>query len=46
MSPEDAVSELDASDNPLLVFRDANSERINVLYRQKDGHYELIDPES
>ncbi len=46
MSPEDAVSELDASDEPLLVFRDARSERINVLYRQKDGHYALIDPES
>ena len=46
MSPEDAVLELDASDDPLLVFRDANSERINVLYRQKDGHYGLIDPES
>ena len=46
MSPEDALSELEASNEQLLVFRDANSERINVLYRQKDGHYELIDPES
>ncbi len=46
MSPEDAVSELEASGDQLLVFRDANSERINVLYRQKDGHYGLLDPES
>ena len=46
MSPEDAVCELEASDDQLLVFRDANSERINVLYRQKNGHYGLLDPES
>lgn len=45
MSAEDAAMELDASDDELLVFREARSDRINVLYRQKDGNYGLIDPE-
>lgn len=46
MSAEDAVMELEASDDELLVYREAQSERIQVLYRQKDGNYGLIDPES
>ena len=45
MSAEDAVLELESSKEDLLVFRDAQSERIHVLYRQKDGNYGLIDPE-
>ena len=44
MSPEDAVLELEASEEELLVFRETQSERIHVLYRQKDGNYGLIDP--
>ena len=43
---EDAVMELEVSDDEVLVFRDAQSNRINVLYRQKDGNYGLIDPEA
>jgi putative sigma-54 modulation protein len=46
MSAEDAVMELEASEEDLLVYREAQSERIQVLYRQKDGNYGLIDPES
>ena len=46
MSAEDAVMELDASGEELLVFREAQSERIQVLYRQRDGNFALIDPES
>jgi putative sigma-54 modulation protein len=46
MSAEDAVMELEASQDQVLVYRDAQSERIRVLYRQKDGNYGLIDPES
>jgi putative sigma-54 modulation protein len=45
MSAEDAVLELEASEDELLVYREAQSERIQVLYRQKDGNYGLIEPE-
>ena len=46
MSAEDAVMQLDASGDDLLVFREAQSSRINVLHRRKDGSFDLIDPES
>ncbi len=45
MSAEDAVLELEATAEDLLVFREAETSRINVVYRQKDGSFGLIDPE-
>jgi putative sigma-54 modulation protein len=45
MSAEDAVMELEATAEDLLVFREAATSRINVVYRQKDGNFGLIDPE-
>ena len=41
MSAEDAALELDATAEDLLVFREAETYRINVIYRQKDGNHEL-----
>lgn len=45
MSAEDALLELEATSEDLLVFREAETSRIHVLYRQKDGNFGLIDPE-
>ena len=45
MSAEDAVLELEATEEDLLVFREAQTYRINVVYRQKDGNFGLVDPE-
>jgi putative sigma-54 modulation protein len=45
MSAEDAALELDETGEDLLVFREAQTYRINVIHRQKDGDYALIDPE-
>ena len=45
MSAEDALLELEATEDELLVFRESETSRINVLYRRKDGSFELIDPE-
>jgi putative sigma-54 modulation protein len=45
MSAEDAVLELVATSEDLLVFREASTDRVNVVYRQKDGNFGLIDPE-
>ena len=45
MSPEDAALELEASGEELLVFRDAENERVNVVYRQGDGNFGLVDTE-
>ncbi len=45
MNVEDAVLELSAGARPFLVFRQAASERIAVLFRRPDGHFGLIEPE-
>lgn len=45
LSPEDAALELDASKDDLLVYRDATTYRVNVVFRRKDGRFGLIDPE-
>lgn len=45
LSPEDAVLELEAQGEDLLVYRDAQSYRVNVVYRRPDGHFGLVDPE-
>jgi len=40
----DAVFQLDLTDEPFLVFRNAANGTINVVYRRKDGHVGWIDP--
>jgi putative sigma-54 modulation protein len=45
LSPEDAVLELEGTGEDILVFRDSESYRVNVVYRRKDGHFGLVDPE-
>ena len=45
LSAEDAALELDASGDDLLVYRDARTYRVNVVYRRKDGNFGLVDPE-
>lgn len=45
LSPEDAVLELEGTGEDLLVFRNAETARLNVVYRRSDGHYGLVDPD-
>lgn len=44
LSVASAVIELDTSDNPVFVFRNAGSEQINIVYRRPDGNIGWIDP--
>jgi putative sigma-54 modulation protein len=44
MDVEEAVLQMDLLSNSFLVFTNARSDRVNVLYRRKDGHYGLIQP--
>ena len=44
MDVEEAVLQMDLLKNNFLVFTNARSDRVNVLYRRKDGHYGLIQP--
>ncbi len=46
MDIEEAVLQIELTDQGFLVFTNARSSQINVLYRRKDGHYGLIQPRS
>ena len=46
MSVDEALLQAQASKDAFLVFRDARSQRISVLYRRPDGNFGLIEPEA
>ena len=46
MSPEDAILELETTKHRFLLFRDASTEGICVIYRREDGRYGLIETNS
>ena len=46
MDVEEAVLQMDLIEDNFLVFTNARSDQVNVLYRRKDGHYGLIQPSS
>ena len=46
MNLDDALLALDAGDKSFLVFRDARSDSLTILYRRPDGHFGLIEPEA
>jgi putative sigma-54 modulation protein len=46
MTIEEAAMELEATEHAFVVFRDAERERVSVLFKRKDQNYGLIAPES
>ena len=44
MSVSDAVLDLDMTGAPVILFRHASSDRINVVYRRTDGNIGWVDP--
>jgi ribosome hibernation promoting factor len=45
MSIEDAALRLDDTPEAFVVFRSADSDAVNILYRRKDGNLGLIEPD-
>lgn len=45
MTVEEASIALEGAKNDFVVFRHATTERVNVLYRRRDGDFGLIVPE-
>jgi putative sigma-54 modulation protein len=43
MDLDEAVMQLNLSNGEFMVFTNRRSNRINVLYRRKDGHYGLVE---
>ena len=44
MTAEEASLRLSADQNQFLLFRDADTQRLGVIYKRKDGNYGLIEP--
>ncbi len=44
MDTDEAIMQMDLVDNNFMVFTNARSGRVNVIYRRKDGNYGLIQP--
>ncbi len=44
MTAEEAALRLSGEKDHFLVFRDADTERLGVLYKRTDGNYGLIEP--
>ncbi len=45
MSQDEAVMQLESTEESFLIYRDTGTDRINVLFRRKDGNFGLIDSE-
>jgi len=46
MGVEEAALQMDLINDSFLVFTNARTNRVNVMYRRKDGDYGLIQPNS
>ena len=46
MDIEEAIMQLDLVKDNFLVFTNARTDHVNVLYRRRDGNYGLIQPSS
>jgi len=46
MSLDDAVLEMDSTKNRFIVYRNASSENVTLIYRRDDGGYLLIETNS
>ena len=45
MFPEDASVQLRDSQKPFLVFQNASTQKLNVIFKREDGHHGLVEPE-
>lgn len=43
LTVDEAIMQMDLMNNDFLVFTNAGSREMNVVYRRKDGHYGLIE---
>ena len=44
MSSEDAILQMEMLGHNFLVYLDADTNVVSVIYKRKDGNYGLIEP--
>ncbi len=42
--PDEALMDLELSERPFIVFKNAKTQRLSIVYRRRDGDYGMIDP--
>ncbi len=45
MSADDAALQLESGSETFVVFRNSETDAVSIVYRRKDGHLGLIEPE-
>lgn len=45
MNSEEAILQMDLLGHNFFVYQDADSSKVNVVYKRKDGNYGLLEPE-
>ncbi len=45
LSMEEAIETLEADSCELVIFRNMETERVNVVYRRRDGNFVVVEPE-
>ena len=45
MSREEAILQMELVSHNFFVYKDADTNQVNVIYKRKDGNYGLIEPE-
>jgi len=45
MNSEEAILQMDLLGHNFFVYQDADSNKVNVIYKRKDGDYGLLEPE-
>ena len=43
MSFDEAVMELEETNDRFIIYRDSSSENVSIVYRSDDGNYTLIE---
>jgi putative sigma-54 modulation protein len=46
MDIDEAIMQLELINDSFLVFTNSRNDQVNVIYRRKDGHYGLVQPNS
>ena len=45
MNSEEAILQMDLLGHNFFVYQDSDSNKVNVIYKRKDGDYGLLEPE-
>ena len=45
MSTEEAILQMELVEHNFFVFKDSDTDNVNVVYKRKDGNYGLLEPD-